>query len=501
MDYTTSVAALLDEWTRLRVLVVGDAMLDSYMHGAAGRLCREAPVPVVTLGRRVDNPGGAANTAANVRALGAAVALLGVVGDDEAGARLRDALQIGDVDDRALLTQTGRATLAKHRLFADAQMLVRFDQGSTEPVAPHVEDALLDRLDDLFFASDAVIISDYGYGVLSPRVIERLAALQRVAPRVLVADAKQLPAYRHVGLSAVKPNYGEGLNLLGIAEPPGGTARAEALAPYGARLLERTGAQLVAWTLDSDGALLFEAGQEPYRTYAPPTPQARPAGAGDTYISALALALAAGAATSLAAEIAAQAAGVVVSSDGTAVCSLAELRVRLLGEAIHYDDLPSLSARLAQHRSQGRRIVFTNGCFDILHSGHIAYLNRARALGDVLVVGVNSDAGVRRIKGPGRPINTLADRVQVLGALSCVDHLVAFDEDTPHALIRAIRPDVFVKGGTYTRDRLPEAELVEALGGRVQILPTSSDRSTSALLARIRELAVAEPLVRQLGLQ
>jgi D-beta-D-heptose 7-phosphate kinase/D-beta-D-heptose 1-phosphate adenosyltransferase len=199
----------------------------------------------------------------------------------------------------------------------------------------------------------------------------------------------------------------------------------------------------------------------------------------------LALALAAGADTPAAAELAAAAAAVVVAKDGTCACNPDELRAHLAADAKAVP-LPVLVARLDALRRQGRRIVLTNGCFDILHRGHVTYLGRAKALGDVLVVGVNADESIRRLKGPGRPINALEDRLQVLAALSCVDHVVAFDEDTPHELVRAVRPHVFVKGGDYTRERLPEASLVEQLGGEVHILPFTADRSTTRVIERIR---------------
>jgi D-beta-D-heptose 7-phosphate kinase/D-beta-D-heptose 1-phosphate adenosyltransferase len=210
------------------------------------------------------------------------------------------------------------------------------------------------------------------------------------------------------------------------------------------------------------------------------------AGAGDTFASALTLALAAGADTHAAGELATAAAAVVVAKDATAACSAQELREYLSAEGKYVPDLGRLAARVEFYRRQGEKVVFTNGCFDILHRGHIACLNHAKALGDVLVVGVNSDAGIRRVKGPGRPINTLEDRVGVLAALSCIDHLTAFDEDTCCNLVRALRPDVFAKGGNYNRDTLPEAPVVEQLGGVVQFLPYLQDRSTTRLLERVQ---------------
>jgi D-beta-D-heptose 7-phosphate kinase/D-beta-D-heptose 1-phosphate adenosyltransferase len=485
----------VDAFAGLDVVVVGEAMLDSYLEGTSGRLCQEAPVPIVNLARRRDAPGGAANTAANLRALGARVQLVSAIGDDNEGSLLRRALLARDVPTDNLQIVRGRRTLTKHRLTAASQLLVRFDQGSTEPLDQVDERALADRLAASWEQADAVIVSDYGYGILTPAIIAVLAALQARAPRVVVADSKNLAVYRQVGLTAIKPNYDQAVDLLGLPKVAGSAPRLEQIAARGERLLDRAGAQLAAVTLDADGALIFERGGPPYRTYARAQHNTLAAGAGDTFISALALALATGAATPAAAELASAAASVVVSKNGTASCSAIELREAVSGEDRQPIELRRLVAKVDAYRQQGRRIVFTNGCFDILHRGHITYLNRARAIGDLLVVGLNSDASVRRLKGTTRPINTLEDRAQVLAALSCVDHVVAFEEDTPVELIRALRPEIFVKGGDYSRETLPEASVVEALGGVVRILPYIEDHSTSSIIERIRlaELAARQP--------
>jgi D-beta-D-heptose 7-phosphate kinase/D-beta-D-heptose 1-phosphate adenosyltransferase len=485
---SSTLGALIDAFPSLRLLVIGEAMLDAYLHGVSGRLCREAPVPIVAVEARTDVPGGAANAAVNARALGAQVSMLSVVGGDPEGAALRTALEARGVDGRHVLVDPRRRTLAKHRVFAGTQMLVRFDAGTTGRVDRAHETALVERLARLFGAHDAVVVSDYGYGILTPRVIAALAELQAGAPRVIVADSKTLGAFRGVGVTAVKPNYDETLRLLGGRGTARGGERADVMARYGPRLLDVTGAQIAAVTLDTEGALFFERGRAPYRTYARPADHSRAAGAGDTFAGALALALAAGGDVAATAEIASAAAAVVVGKDGTATCSLAELRGYVAGDQKVAPDLATLLGRLEAPRRAGRRIVVTNGCFDILHSGHIGYLNAAKALGDLLVVGVNTDASVRRLKGETRPINTLDERAAVLAGLSAVDHVVAFGEDTAMELCRAVRPHVFVKGGDYTRERLPEAAVVEAQGGEVRILPFLRDRSTSSIIERVRSV-------------
>lgn len=496
MAVSGALGPLIDAFSGLRVLVLGEAMLDAYLHGTSGRLCREAPVPIVAVDGRRDLPGGAANAAVNARALGARVSLLSVVGDDAEGVAVRAALASRGVDPSHVLVDPARRTLAKHRVFAGTQMLVRFDAGTTARVDRAREAELAGRLATLFDGHEAVIVSDYGYGILTPRVIATLAGLQASAPRVIVADSKTLGAFRGVGVTAVKPNYDEALRLLGARRPDRHAARAEVMARAGARVLELTGAQLAAVTLDTEGALFFERGRAPYRTYAPPADHARAAGAGDTFASALALALAAGGDLAASAEIASAAAAVVVAKEGTATCTADELRGRVAGDDKLAPDVAALLARLEPLRRAGRRIVLTNGCFDILHSGHIGYLSAAKALGDVLVVGLNTDAGVRRLKGAARPINTLEERAAVLAGLSAVDHVVAFDEDTAVELCAAVRPHVFAKGGDYTRDRLPEAAVVEAQGGQVRLLPYLRDRSTSSVIERVRAARDGAPSAR-----
>jgi D-beta-D-heptose 7-phosphate kinase/D-beta-D-heptose 1-phosphate adenosyltransferase len=497
----TDLLPLVDAFAKLRVLVVGEAMLDSYLEGCVARFCQEAPVPIVTLSGCQALPGGSANTAANVQALGASATLLSVVGVDAKAVRLREALAAVGVASDQLLAHPGRRTLTKQRVRAASQLLLRLDQGSTEPLDSATEETLIRALAEGFPRSDAVVLSDYGYGVLSRAGLRALTELQGRWSKVIVADSRRLPFLRDLGVTAVKPNYEEVAALLGAHARPGtlgaharpGTPdhseRVGALISQGDRLLDLTGARAAVVTLDREGAVVFERGRPPHRTLSVPVRQACVAGAGDTFSATLSLAIAAGASAIQAAELASAAAAVVVGKERTAVCSGPEVREFLatLGKCV--PDLTRLAARVEFYRRQGRTVVFTNGCFDILHKGHVSLLHQAKALGDVLIVGVNSDAGIRRLKGPDRPINTLEDRVQVLAALGCVDHLIPFDEDTPCSLIQALRPHVFVKGGDYTRERLPEAPLVEALGGVVRILPLLEDHSTTGLIEKIQAKA------------
>ena len=480
---------IIEAFANQKILVLGEAMLDSYLQGTSERLCQEAPVPIVDIRETINLPGGAANTAANLNQLGAQVTFLSVIGHDESGSRLLQSLERRHIDTKHVLRACNRHTLAKQRILAGSQMVVRFDQGSTTPLGAQTETMVIEQLLLLFPSCEAVVVSDYNYGLITRRILRTLEKLQQDNPRVIVIDSKQLQAYQHVAPTAVKANYEEAVQMLGIKKLADEKDRIKQISEQGRRALDLTGAQIAAITLDHSGAMIFHRDDKtPYRTYAEPKPDSQASGAGDTFVSALVMSLAAGAQVEQAAEIASAAASVVVSRSGTSACALEELKEHFFTQEKFIHDVFQLALQVTLYRRTGRQIVFTNGCFDILHRGHIAYLNRAKALGDILIVGINSDRSIRKLKGPERPINTLEDRAQVLAALSCVDHIVPFDGDTPHDLISRIKPEIFVKGGDYTRETLPEADLVDELGGRVEILPYLESYSTSSVIEKIRHI-------------
>jgi D-beta-D-heptose 7-phosphate kinase / D-beta-D-heptose 1-phosphate adenosyltransferase len=481
---------IIENWRSLRLLVIGDAMLDRYLLGHADRLCREAPAPVVAIEQQQNVPGGAANTAANVASLGGQAEFLSVVGLDEVGDCLEKVLKLHGVFTTQLIRSASRSTLLKQRIIANEQILARFDQGSVEAIdRDGMEQALIERLVEQFSHCDGIIVSDYGYGIMTPLVIQVLADLQAQSPRPLVIDSRRLQAYRSVGATAVKPNYEETCRLLNI--PKQSQFRVEQIMPHGDRLLQLTGAQQVIVTLDQEGVLSFESQRPPVHMPVRPVPPNQTSGAGDTFVSALTLTLAAGGSSAAALSLALAAAAVVVEQPGTTVCS-AEAVSQVLLHPTQDDklilDQSRLSKLVQQYRSHDRQIVFTNGCFDILHAGHVSYLTQAKALGDILIVGVNSDESVQRLKGKNRPVNALPDRLTVLSALSCVDYVVPFTELNPNNLIRIICPNIYVKGGDYTRETLPEVDLIDELGGVVRILPYVDNRSTTRLIDQIRSL-------------
>jgi D-beta-D-heptose 7-phosphate kinase/D-beta-D-heptose 1-phosphate adenosyltransferase len=439
---------------------------------------------VVEVSERRYSPGGAANTAMNLAALGAAVRIVGVVGEDEAGRRLRDLLGGAGIDASGLVASPQVTTVAKNRILSGGQILIRIDEVHEAPYPDDVLAELAAAAVAQLEGADALLVCDYGSGALLGPVLEALRTTER--PPLLVVDAHDPLPWAALRPDLVTPNAGEAFALIGRAAPKHGS-RVDVLVEAADTLRARTGAAAVVVTLDKDGTVLLEADGSAHRTRADPVAENQAAGAGDTFVAALTLARAGGVALPASVQLAQSAANVVVHRFGTSVCSTRDL-VEQLGRR---GDAPvtadELVRRVEQDRAAGRRIVVTNGCFDVLHRGHTSYLAQAARLGDVLVVAINSDDSVRRLKGPDRPINSEADRASVLAALSCVDYVTVFDSDTPIPLLERLRPDIYTKGGDYTPDMLAEAAVVRGYGGEVQIMEYVSSHSTSAVVQRIRE--------------
>lgn len=491
--------ALVERFRGAVVAVVGESYLDAWYAGNPRGLSRDGAVPVVQVQEESFSPGGAANTARALAALGAEVRFVSVVGDDSDGDQVRALLREAGVDDRHVVVAPGRRTVSKRRVVCRGQVVARFDAGDVEPVPGDVETDLLEAVDAALPGALAVVAADYGSGVHTPALAARVAAAARSAGARFVLDGHDLLAWAEHRPDVATPDAEEVEALL---DRDSVTAfrrdRLHFVQTHGDRLRELTGATTLVVTLDEDGAVVLVPGAPPQHVTVPPVEGASGTGAGDTFVSAATLALTRGCDIVTATRIGCAAAGVVVRRTGTPVCSADDLRDTLLppagglGSAL-VTSAASLAERVAQHRRQGRRIVFTNGCFDVLHRGHIAYLDAARRCGDVLVVGVNSDASVRRLKGPDRPVNPVEDRVAVLCGLAAVDHVVVFDGDTPADVLELVRPEVYVKGGDYSPEMLPEAPLVRALGGEVVIVDYVEDRSTTLLLDRVRGTTVDRP--------
>lgn len=498
-----SAIDLVRQFRRLRVLVIGDAMLDTYLEGTAARLCSEGPVPVVSKTAEYRIPGGAANTAANLRALDADVSLLGLVGSDLAGSLLRTALQQRDIRDQWLVEDETAQTLHKLRIIADGQYVVRFDEGPAT-YTPASQQRLIEKLEVAYPLCDLVVVSDYRYGMLSDALIERLQHLHEAQPKVLLVDSKALHRFHALNATIVTPNLLEARIFTGSAEDE--TFDLTTVESIARKMLSLLHTQHIAITLGARGVLLLER-DNGQATHIPAHPivHANDVGAGDSFASAMALALAAGGTVEEAARIGVDAASIAVTRQRTAVVQYQELLQRVsLREYVARTHILTASSKQASlsvqsallhlteyldaEREIGHRIVFTNGVFDILHAGHVQLLRQAKALGDVLVVGINSDRSTQRLKGAGRPINNERDRMALVAALDAVDAVILFDEETPTELIRLLRPTIHVKGGDYADEALPEAEAVHEGGGQVVILPLVGTMSTSAVMKRIAGL-------------
>ena len=486
-------AEVVRSFPGLRVLVIGDAMLDTYLEGTATRLCREAPVPVVVKRSEQWFPGGAANTAANVRALGAEVDFVGIVGSDTAAGRLRRILNQAGISDHSLVIDDSVTTLHKTRILADDQYLVRFDEGDLSTCSPTARRMLIDRVKELYSRCDMVILSDYACGTVSGEILELLRRLRAGRPGILAIDSRDVYRFAHAGATLLTPNLQEAQAAVSL-EP---TLRGQEPDEIARGLRHVLDAEHIVVTMAGDGVLLIDSKGRISRLPTYTVAGAGDVGAGDSFTAATALALAVGADIAQAAQIGIDAASIACTKPRTAVVTNRELlqRVNTSLEASTCGPLTlkEIVTRLDADRYAGRRIVFTNGVFDILHAGHVQLLQRASQLGDVLVVGINSDASVRRLKGEQRPINKEQDRLALITALDPVDYAVVFTEDTPANVIRALRPDIHVKGGDYTAETLPEIDAVREVGARVEILPLVDGLSTTNVISRIASMTSRDP--------
>jgi D-beta-D-heptose 7-phosphate kinase/D-beta-D-heptose 1-phosphate adenosyltransferase len=468
---------------RASVLVVGDAMLDRYVYGQIKRISPEAPVPILTVEREVAMPGGAGNVVRNLTALGAAVAFLSVVGDDQAGSDLTGLIGGQPGVEPWLLVQGGRATTSKTRFIASGQQIMRADHEIVRPIHERLADRLVRIAADTVAATSVMVLSDYDKGVLAGDVPARLIAAARAAGRRVVVDPKGLDYGRYAGADVITPNRAELALATGL---PVETEEEVVLACRALRDAHGFGAVLV--TRSEDGMTLLDAdGLHHFPAEAPEVHDV--SGAGDTVVAVLAAGMASGLALPVAARLANIAGGLVVGKVGTAVARENDLLEALTPERGTLRKVmrrASAAEQVERWRQRGWRVGFTNGCFDLLHPGHVHLLEQARSWCDRLVVGVNADSSVKRLKGPGRPIQPDAARAAVLASLSTVDLVTVFDEDTPVELIRLLRPDVLVKGADYSVDQVVGGELVQEWGGVVKLAALLPGNSTTATVARIR---------------
>jgi D-beta-D-heptose 7-phosphate kinase/D-beta-D-heptose 1-phosphate adenosyltransferase len=478
------VESLFNSAADVRLLVVGDLMLDEYLWGKAERISPEAPVQVVEVTREDLRLGGAGNVINNLVALGCQVVACSVIGGDDNGTLLHHAFTGKGVDVSGVFQDPLRATTKKTRVVAANQQIVRIDRESKEGISAEFEERILGFINERESHFKAILISDYGKGVLTPKTIDGIISVGRRMKVPVVVDPKGGDYGKYNGASILTPNRKEAEIAAGIT-----ILDEDSLMAAAGKLLGDIDLDALLITRSEQGMSLFLRGGETVHIPTVAREVYDVTGAGDTVLAVLGLALACGRDYADAAQLANMAAGIAVGKVGTSTVSPGEI-IDAVGHG-HRDsetkikNLDVMAAIVAAEKAKGKKVVFTNGCFDLLHAGHVKYLQRARSFGDLLVLGLNSDASVRRLKGDKRPLINEAERGHLLSALDCVDYVVIFKEDTPLKLIETLKPAVLVKGGDYTPDSVVGKETVESYGGRVELVEFVDGKSTTHIIEKI----------------
>jgi D-beta-D-heptose 7-phosphate kinase/D-beta-D-heptose 1-phosphate adenosyltransferase len=482
--------ALSNAMVRQTVLCVGDLMLDEFVYGEVSRISPEAPAPVIAVQRSETNIGGSGNVARNIASLGARCIFVGLIGEDDAGKMLKTALAQENLIESVLVSDPGRPTTRKVRFVSEhfSTHMLRADWEKASPASADIEQKLIDAILPLLPRADIVLLSDYAKGVLTARVIRNVIDAARKLSKRVIVDPKSANLAIYRGATLLTPNRKE------FAEATRSRADSEAgIATAAQDAMQLADCDAILVTLSEHGMILVPRNGEAVHVPGHPVKVRDVSGAGDTAAAVVAVALAAGADWETTLRVANAAAAVAVSKKGTAVVTLMELRRKILPHAFLAAEekivavAGDLDSHLADWRKQGLRVGFTNGCFDILHPGHVKVLTAARGACDRLIVGLNSDASVKRLKGEDRPVQDERARAEVLAALEAVDLVVIFEEDTPIELITRITPSVLVKGGDYTRDQVVGHEVVETSGGEVLLVDILEGFSTTSLVKRARE--------------
>jgi len=468
----------LPDFSEINVLVVGDVMLDSYWHGGTNRISPEAPVPVVRVTGEEARPGGAGNVALNITSLGGKAALLGLTGDDDMATNLEQQLQAQRVE-CSFERLEGLPTITKLRVISRHQQLIRLD--FEDGFIGFDATKFLSQFDSLLADADLVVLSDYGKGTL--RDVSEFISRARAAGKPVLVDPKGSDFSKYSGATLITPNMSELEAVVGPCPTD------EQLVERGLDLMSRHDLGALLVTRGEQGMTLLERDKSPRHLPTHAREVFDVTGAGDTVISVLATALAAGMPLEAATQLSNMAAGIVVGKLGTATASLDEIRAALAEQQVVHRGVVTedeLAAAMGAAKTRGETVVLTNGCFDILHAGHVTYLEQASRLGDRLIVAVNTDETVRQLKGNDRPVNSLDRRMTVLAALGCVDWVVPFSEETPERLICNLKPDFLVKGGDNTPDDIPGAKCVREAGGEVKVMSFVDNCSTTGTIETIR---------------
>lgn len=486
MKLIVDTEKLADSLKSTRVLVIGDLMLDCYFWGDASRVSPEAPVPVVKIEKKTWLLGGAGNVATNLAGLGCEAVLVGITGRDASGDRLRKLISAANITDETV-TDSLRPTTTKTRVLARRQQVVRLDEEEIHPLSADMEKRILSAAGEALSRCGAVVLSDYGKGMfLSPEFTSRLIDMGNAANVPVFVDPKETGWERYCGTTCITPNTAELEGVVGKKLDNDALLEKEAAA-----LREKLDLEWLLVTRGAEGMGLFGKQGDPGYFAANAREVFDVSGAGDTVISTLAACVATGMSFGDAVGVSNLAAGIVVGKLGTQPVLWEELARGLsleMGIGVPATKVAGFSSAgivMEDWRRKGQKIVFTNGCFDLLHPGHVSLLHQARRLGDRLVVGLNTDDSIRRLKGEGRPILPEKDRAAVLSGLADVDLIVFFDEDTPLNLIDALKPDILVKGADYTIETVVGREIVESYGGKVHIVDILEGHSTTRIAEKL----------------
>jgi D-beta-D-heptose 7-phosphate kinase / D-beta-D-heptose 1-phosphate adenosyltransferase len=482
-----------------RIFIAGDAILDTYIEGKVNRISPEAPVPIVLETNRRAVPGGAGNVAANIASMGGAAFLCGRIGNDSEAHVLKGILEDFGIETSSLIISNHVPTTTKMRIISGnmmtsgAQQIVRVDKETNEQITPEEEERVLAQYEKFLDCGGnrCLVISDYGKGFLTKSLIRSLIQLSKLYHVPIVTDPKSEDVFRYAGSTVIKPNLSEGRSVLRVVKPGFlATSFSNEIETIADCYLESSACENLVMSLSEHGVISKGKnldGTLKINTHALQVSDV--SGAGDTLISFLAMSLAAGHSLAKATELGNIAAGIACGKTGTATISLTEFleAFKIRSETTHPEKLigiPFLIQISQDLKAQNKRSVFTNGCFDILHAGHVDYLQKARSLGDLLIVALNSDNSVSRLKGPSRPVQTSSDRAAILASLACVDYIVIFEEDTPIDTILALKPDILVKGADYTLENTIGAKEVLSWGGSVEHISLLPGRSTTSIIQK-----------------
>ena len=471
------------QFARLKVLVLGDLMLDKYLSGTVERTSPEAPVMVVHYQNERDLIGGAGNVACNLAEFGCKVGQAGVIGSDDAGKRLKNLMRDRKISTTAIFSDRNRPTTEKTRIMAGNQQMLRIDREDTAEILPATLDRLVGWLEKNIARYDGLIISDYNKGVVTPKLLAKIFQISKKDSVPVLIDPKGKDYKRYKGCTVIKPNKVEAYDATGIRVESNSDAEKAAK-----QLAKITGAKVVALTRGADGLTIYEKGKQTNHIAAIRHEVFDVTGAGDTFAAFFGMGIFASWSALDAARLGNLASSIAVQKIGNATISAVEL-LQTLGQSQPAAKLRTLEevSRIAREmKTRKKKIVFTNGCFDLLHFGHIHFLEESRKRGDCLIVGLNSDRVIKKIKGKGRPYIDESQRARLISALACVDFLVFFDEDTPVKVIEAIRPDVLTKGTNYSEKEIIGRESLKQTGGIVERIPIDAGISTEQLVDRIR---------------